>query len=180
MRRTARLRLRLVIANKRLSPRRKLACHYVRRSKCSVSTGISVLLSSSYTSNVTGSVKVYDVKVDSTFLRLRPSVVIILNSECRLLPVINATLIVHVPVTRVSKNSVARKTVSGRIHGTIAVVSALRFPNARASTTHVNEVVKAVGGIFIMNRAGLSGFLHLSLLSEGRLTRSLGVSLNGG
>lgn len=172
-----RLELRVIVSGMHLSPEFGETWKQIEADGFPIDAKIEMLLSSDTAVGVVKSVGLGTIGYADALDRIRPDVLVVLGDRFEALAIVQAALIMRIPVAHLHGGEITEGAYDDAIRHAITKMASLHFTAAEPYRQRVIQMGEAPETVFNVGAVGLDHLLRNSLMSLSDLSASLNFEL---
>ncbi|MCU1762127.1 UDP-N-acetylglucosamine 2-epimerase [Pseudomonas sp. 14P_8.1_Bac3] len=172
------LELQLIVSGTHLSPEFGDTWRQVDEDGFSIDAKVEMLLSSDTSVGVVKSMGLGTIGFADALDRLRPEVLVVLGDRFEALAIVQAALIMRIPVAHLHGGEITEGAYDDAIRHAISKMAYLHFVAAEPYRNRVIQMGEAPGRVFNVGAIGLDHLLRSPRMDLGELSQSLGFDLH--
>lgn len=169
-------KLQLLVTGMHLSPEFGLTYTEIENDGFSISKKIDILLSSDSASGIVKSMGIGLISFADAFKELKPDLIIVLGDRFEILTVVEAALILKIPVAHIHGGEITEGAFDDSIRHAITKMSHLHFASTEESRCRIIQMGENPDLVFNTGAIGLDSIKNLRLLSKSDIENKLKIS----
>lgn len=171
------LDLQLIVTGMHLSPEFGETWKQIEQDGFKIDAKVEILLSSDTPVGVVKSIGIGVLGFADALDRLKPDVLVVLGDRFEALAVVQAALIMKIPVVHLHGGEITEGAYDDAIRHAISKMSQLHFVAAEAYRLRVIQMGESPDRVFNVGAIGLDHLLRTPRMDRAQLSQSLGFSL---
>lgn len=172
------LNLQIIVSGGHLSPEQGLTYREIENDGYPISDKIEMCLSSTSDVGIVKSMGLLQISICEAFNRLKPDIIVLLGDRYELLPIVNAALIMRIPVAHIGGGDLTKGAIDNEIRNSVTMMSTLHFASTETCANRIKAMIQNDKYIFITGDRSLDNYKRLALMNRETLAQSLGLDKN--
>lgn len=175
---SAKLELQLIVSAMHLSPEFGETWRQIEKDGFAIDAKVEMLLSSDSPVGVVKSMGLGTIGFADALDRLRPEVLVVLGDRFEALAIVQAALIMRIPVAHLHGGEITEGAYDDAIRHAITKMASLHFVAAEPYRQRVIQMGESPETVFNVGAVGLDHLKRTPLMSSAELSSSLGFPLD--
>ena len=169
------LQLQLVVTGSHLSEEHGNTVKFIEQDNYPIAARVDMHLSTENKKDIVRTMGYCSMGMADAFNTLKPDMVVVLGDRYELLPIVNAAVVMNIPVAHISGGDVTEGAIDNQVRNAVTMMSTLHFPGTKPSYDNICRMTGSNANVYVTGETNIDNFEHFQLLSRKELSESLSI-----